>query len=84
MQGRWQHPAKKWPAAAQISTQLAAWVQVTLPKMSNRQAIQTCRQGEGTPSRPYLDNIETLTAFCLPEKYNNYSFLGIEKAPKSW
>ena len=41
MQGRWQHPAKKWPAAAQISTQLAAWVQVTLPKMSNRQGIHS-------------------------------------------
>lgn len=38
MQDRWQHHAKKWPAAAQINTQLAAWVQVTLPKMSNRQA----------------------------------------------
>lgn len=52
MQGRWQHPAKKWPAAAQISTQLAAWVQVTIPKMSNRQADQTCRPGpKGGPSR---------------------------------
>lgn len=53
MQDRWQHPAKKWPAAAQISTQLAAWVQVTLPKMSNRQATQTCRPGrKGRPKRP--------------------------------
>lgn len=85
MQDRWQHPAQMRPAAAQINTQLAAWMQVTYPKMSNRQATHSLpTRVERRPIRadaPYLDTTETPTVIYTPEKHNNYSHLGLKKAP---
>ena len=45
------------------------------------QGIQGAKRRGKMPRRPYLDTIETPTAFYPRKNHNNYSFLGLKKAP---